>query len=76
MGETITFPYASMQQAIEDRFAKLGGAAEAFRFLSNGYKQTLWRKDSMDRRQDKVKKALKLLAEHEAKEGKNRQAGR
>jgi hypothetical protein len=66
---SITFPYANFDQALQDQFKKLGGKDEAFRYMSNGYKQNLWRKDSNERRQDRVKQAMELLKRHEASVG-------
>jgi hypothetical protein len=40
----VTFPYASMDAAIKDKFARLdGGADAAFRFMVKGYKTIVWR---------------------------------
>lgn len=76
---TISFPYASFEQGQQDAWKKIGGAAEAFRFMSNGYKQTFWRKGSNEKRQDRIKAALKFMQEHEKKQGgtkAERQLGR
>jgi hypothetical protein len=40
----VAFPYATLAEATKDKFAKIGGPAEAFRFLVKGYKSILWRK--------------------------------
>lgn len=75
---SITFPYASYEQGQQDSWKKVGGPAEAFRFMVNGYKQTIWRKSSNERRQDEVKLAMKLYKEHKAKHGEkaDKQLGR
>lgn len=75
---TINFPYESMDQAIQDGFKKLDGKEGAFRFMKNGYKGTIWRKGSNERRQDRIKAALEFVKEHEKKTGKkeDRQLGR
>lgn len=65
----ITFPYVSMDAAIKDGFAKIGGPSEAYRFIVNGYKGTIWRKESNSKRQDRVKVALELLKAQEEKKG-------
>lgn len=43
---SITFPYATLDAAIQDKFAKIGGPTEAFRLLSHGYKSIIWHKRS------------------------------
>ena len=75
---SISFPYASFDQAEKDGFSKIGGKAEAYRFMVNGFKGGLWRKSANERRQDRVKAAMKLLEEHERKNGSkaDRQLGR
>jgi hypothetical protein len=74
----ITFPYASFEQGHKDGFAKIGGLAEAYRFMVNGYKGGIWRKSANEKRQDKVKEALTFLAKYEEKHGTkaDRQLGR
>lgn len=74
----ISFPYASFEQGVKDAWAKLDGPSGAYRFMVNGYKSTMWRKQANTKRQDKVDRALKLLEEHEAKIGSkaDRQLGR
>ena len=66
---TVTFPYATMDQALQDDFAKIGGRQGAFSLMSNGFKQGYWRKLSNEKQQDKIKKALKLYVEYQKKQG-------
>jgi hypothetical protein len=72
----VVFPYSTFEAAAADKFAKLGGVEEAFRFLVNGYKTTFWRKGSTERRQDKIKRALELMKKYEAKNPESKQAER
>ena len=76
---SITFPYATFEQASADNFAKIDGKAEAYRLMSNGFKQEYWRKGANEKRQDRVKKAMALLKKHEEAQGgtkAERQLGR
>ena len=68
----VTFPYSSLDQAIQDRFAKIGGPIEAFGILERGYKGDFWRKKSRLKREDRIERALKLLEEDEKKKGGNK----
>jgi hypothetical protein len=76
---SISFPYANFEQAQQDNFEKIGGRAEAYRYMVNGYKGSIWRKSANEKHQDKVKRALELLKEHDKKVGgtkAERQLGR
>lgn len=42
--DRIVFPYDSMQAALKDKFAAIGGADAAFKLLRKGYQETNWRK--------------------------------
>ena len=42
--EKVTFPYETLAQAEKDRFKKLGGPEQAFRYLIKGFKSIEWRK--------------------------------
>jgi len=42
--EKVTFPYETLAQAEKDRFKKIGGPDQAFRFLVKGFKSIAWRK--------------------------------
>lgn len=64
---SVTFPYSSFDAAVQDKFAKLGGPAEAFRYMSNGFKQEYWRKGANEKRQDKIKAALKFVEDYAKK---------
>jgi hypothetical protein len=55
---SITFPYASFEQALTDNFSKIGGREGAFSLMSNGFKQGIWRKGANEKRQDKIKTAV------------------
>lgn len=44
MSEKVVFPYASLSEASKDKYRKIGGPEQAFRFLVKGYKSILWRK--------------------------------
>lgn len=66
---SITFPYASFEQGQADGWKKIGGPGETFRLAANGYKQAYWRKGANEKRQDRVKEAMRLLEEHEKKVG-------
>jgi len=43
-GDKITFPYETLSQAEKDRYKKIGGPDQAFRFLVKGFKSIAWRK--------------------------------
>jgi len=72
MSNQVTFPYASFEQGHADGWKKLGGTAEAYRFIVNGYKGTIWRKQSNSKRQDMTKEAIRLYKAHLAKSGGDR----
>lgn len=65
----VSFPYATLDAAIQDKYAKIGGPLEAFRILSNGFKQEFWRKKAGEKHKDEVKLALKLYREGQLKAG-------
>lgn len=44
MEEKVVFPYDSLEKAEKDRYKKIGGPDQAFRFLVKGYKSIAWRK--------------------------------
>lgn len=43
-GDKVVFPYETMVEAAADRFNKIGGVDEAFRFLRRGFLELSWRK--------------------------------
>jgi len=52
--EKILFPYSSLAEATKDKYSKIGGPDQAFRFLVKGFKSIAWRKraDANARAQD------------------------
>jgi hypothetical protein len=39
----VVFPYPDIETASKDGFKKLGGPAEAFRYMRKGYQELMWR---------------------------------
>jgi len=44
MKEQVTFPYTTFSEASKDKFKKIGGYEQAFRYMTKGYKAIEWRK--------------------------------
>ncbi len=54
------FPYATMEEAVKDGFAKLGGADEGLRYLRTGFKQLGYRQKSNEK-QAELRKTNKAI---------------
>ncbi len=44
MTEKVVFPYDTLEEAVKDKFKKIGGPTQAFRYLVKGFKTIEWRK--------------------------------
>lgn len=55
--DKVVFPYSSMKEATKDRFAKIGGVEQAFRFLKQGYKFIAWSRRTRKRNRDRERAA-------------------
>ena len=44
MKNTVVFPYTTFAEAYRDKFKKIGGTVQAFRYLAKGYKAIEWRR--------------------------------
>lgn len=73
---SLQFPYASMDQAIQDKFAKIGGPVDAFATLAMGWKQGIWRKQSNDRTKERQEVALEAMAQYIKDHPESKQARR
>ena len=68
------FPYASMQHAVSDGFARLvGGEEEAFKLMIWGYKTKAWRKGA-EKNRNKRDELAEVKKEKKAKDGKEQEA--
>jgi hypothetical protein len=58
MASMYEFPYATLEAAISDKFAKIGGPAKAYQALKQGYYNTEYRSER-NKRMNALLKAAK-----------------
>jgi hypothetical protein len=66
---SVQFPYPSLKEATKDKFAKIGGPDQAWRFLVKGFKSLYWRKKTNKAAQRRKRERERAEAEAFIKTG-------
>lgn len=66
------FPYADMDEAMKDKFDKIGGKIGAFRAMQKGWKTVIWRKRAEKNVKEKEDAHEAALAAAEKKEAEGK----